>query len=45
MKAANCDLVVLGTIIRETIGTIGEIAAKTRLQPPPSSARVPATPI
>jgi branched-chain amino acid transport system substrate-binding protein len=23
MKAANCDLVVLGTIIRETIGTIG----------------------
>ena len=24
MKAANCDLVVLGTIIRETIGTIAE---------------------
>ncbi len=24
MKAANCDLVVMGTIIRETIGTIGE---------------------
>ena len=24
MKAANCDLVVLGTIIRETIGTVGE---------------------
>jgi branched-chain amino acid transport system substrate-binding protein len=24
MKAADCDLVVLGTIIRETIGTIGE---------------------
>jgi len=24
MKAAGCDLVVLGTIIRETIGTIGE---------------------
>jgi branched-chain amino acid transport system substrate-binding protein len=24
MKAANCELVVLGTIIRETIGTIGE---------------------
>ncbi len=24
MKAANCEVVVLGTIIRETIGTIGE---------------------
>ncbi len=24
LKAANCDLVVLGTIIRETIGTLGE---------------------
>jgi branched-chain amino acid transport system substrate-binding protein len=24
MKAAGCDLVVMGTIIRETIGTIGE---------------------
>jgi branched-chain amino acid transport system substrate-binding protein len=24
MKAANCDLVVLGTLIRETIGTIAE---------------------
>jgi branched-chain amino acid transport system substrate-binding protein len=24
MKSANCDLVVMGTIIRETIGTIGE---------------------
>jgi branched-chain amino acid transport system substrate-binding protein len=24
MKAANCDLVVLGTILRETIGTMGE---------------------
>jgi branched-chain amino acid transport system substrate-binding protein len=24
MKGSNCDLVVLGTIIRETIGTIGE---------------------
>ncbi len=24
LKAANCDMVVLGTIIRETIGTIGE---------------------
>ena len=24
LKAANCDLVVLGTIIRETIGAIGE---------------------
>ncbi|WP_370630127.1 ABC transporter substrate-binding protein [Xenophilus sp. Marseille-Q4582] len=32
MKAANCDLVVLGTIIRETIGTIGE-ARKTGFNP------------
>jgi branched-chain amino acid transport system substrate-binding protein len=24
MKAANCDLIVLGTILRETIGTMGE---------------------
>ena len=24
MKAANCDMVILGTIIRETIGAIGE---------------------
>jgi branched-chain amino acid transport system substrate-binding protein len=24
MKAAGCDLVVLGTVIRETIGTVGE---------------------
>ena len=32
MKAAGCDLVVLGTIIRETIGTIGE-SRKSRLQP------------
>lgn len=32
MKAANCDLVVLGTIIRETIGTIGE-ARKTGFSP------------
>ncbi|MBC7604343.1 MAG: ABC transporter substrate-binding protein [Ramlibacter sp.] len=24
MKAANCELVVLGTIIRETVGTMGE---------------------
>lgn len=32
MKAANCDLVVMGTIIRETIGTIGE-ARKTGFSP------------
>ena len=32
MKAANCDLVVLGTIIRETIGTDRRIA-QDRLQP------------
>jgi branched-chain amino acid transport system substrate-binding protein len=32
MKAANCDLVVLGTIIRETIGTIAE-ARKTGFSP------------
>jgi len=32
MKAANCDLVVLGTIIRETIGTIAE-ARKTGFNP------------
>jgi branched-chain amino acid transport system substrate-binding protein len=32
MKAAGCDFVVLGTIIRETIGTIAE-ARKTGLQP------------
>jgi branched-chain amino acid transport system substrate-binding protein len=32
LKAANCDLVVLGTIIRETIGTIGE-ARKTGFSP------------
>ncbi len=32
MKGANCDLVVLGTIIRETIGTIGE-ARKTGFSP------------
>lgn len=32
MKAANCDFVVLGTIIRETIGTIGE-ARKTGFNP------------
>ena len=32
LKAANCDLVVLGTIIRETIGTIGE-ARKTGFNP------------
>jgi len=32
MKAANCDLVVLGTIIRETIGTVGE-ARKTGFDP------------
>jgi len=32
MKAASCDLVVLGTIIRETIGTIGE-SRKTGFSP------------
>ncbi len=32
MKAAECDLVVLGTIIRETIGTIGE-SRKTGFSP------------
>ena len=32
MKAADCDFVVLGTIIRETIGTIGE-ARKTGWNP------------
>jgi len=32
MKAANCDVVVLGTIIRETIGTIGE-SRKTGFNP------------
>jgi branched-chain amino acid transport system substrate-binding protein len=32
MKAANCDLVVMGTIIRETIGTIGE-SRKTGFNP------------
>lgn len=32
MKAAGCDLVVLGTIIRETIGSIGE-ARKTGFSP------------
>jgi branched-chain amino acid transport system substrate-binding protein len=32
MKAANCDLVVLGTIIRETIGTVGE-SRKTGFSP------------
>ena len=32
LKAANCDFVVLGTIIRETIGTIGE-ARKTGFNP------------
>ncbi len=32
MKAAGCELVVLGTIIRETIGTIGE-SRKTGLNP------------
>jgi branched-chain amino acid transport system substrate-binding protein len=32
MKAAGCDFVVLGTIIRETIGTIGE-ARKTGFNP------------
>ena len=32
MKGANCDFVVLGTIIRETIGTIGE-SRKTGFNP------------
>ncbi len=32
MKAAGCDLVVLGTVIRETIGTIAE-ARKTGFNP------------
>jgi branched-chain amino acid transport system substrate-binding protein len=32
LKAAGCDLVVLGTIIRETIGTIGE-SRKTGFTP------------
>jgi branched-chain amino acid transport system substrate-binding protein len=32
MKAANCELVVLGTIIRETVGTIAE-ARKTGFTP------------
>lgn len=32
MKAANCEVVVLGTIIRETIGTIAE-ARKTGFSP------------
>jgi branched-chain amino acid transport system substrate-binding protein len=32
MKATGCDLVVLGTIIRETIGTIGE-SRKTGFNP------------
>ena len=32
MKAAGCDLVILGTIIRETIGTIGE-SRKTGFNP------------
>ncbi len=32
MKAASCDMVVLGTIIRETIGTIGE-SRKTGFAP------------
>ncbi|MDO9196332.1 ABC transporter substrate-binding protein [Rhodoferax sp.] len=32
MKAAGCDMVVLGTIIRETIGTIGE-SRKTGFNP------------
>ena len=33
MKAAGCDLVVLGTIIRQTIGAIGE-SRKTGFNPP-----------
>ena len=32
MKAANCDFVVLGTLIRETIGTVGT-ARKTGFNP------------
>jgi len=32
LKASNCDLVVLGTIVRETIGTVGE-SRKTGFNP------------
>jgi len=32
MKAAGCDMVIMGTIIRETIGTIGE-SRKTAFSP------------
>ncbi|RVT82873.1 ABC transporter substrate-binding protein [Inhella crocodyli] len=32
LKAANCDMVVMGTLIRETIGTIGE-SRKTGFNP------------
>jgi branched-chain amino acid transport system substrate-binding protein len=32
LRAANCDMVVLGTLIRETIGTIGE-SRKTGFNP------------
>jgi branched-chain amino acid transport system substrate-binding protein len=32
MKASGCDMVILGTIIRETIGTIGE-SRKTGFNP------------
>ena len=32
MKSANCEMVVLGTIIRETVGTIGE-SRKTGFNP------------
>src|SRR2546427_10729790 len=42
MKAAGCDFVVLGTIIRETIGTIGE-ARKTGFSPTVLGSRAPYT--
>ena len=38
MKAAGCDMVVLGTIIRETIGTIAE-GRKTGFNPVPRLQR------
>jgi branched-chain amino acid transport system substrate-binding protein len=43
MKGAGCDLVVLGTIIRETIGTIGE-ARKTGFNAGLLRLRAPRTP-
>ena len=43
MKAAGCDFVMLGTIIRETIGTIGD-RPQDRLQARPSWAPARPTP-